>query len=415
MHDHIRIPLLRDRHTHPLLYAALHEGINLNEAVGSDPRLQPNELREEAIRRIRAHAQGGTPGWALVQGWNSGRYLLAKKDFDDLPPLVILNLSLHGLIVNDAGRQLLNRSDPEVAANLDDQDWIERNLHRVLNIFAKEGASTERLQRFFRWLLEEHGVIYAEEMLLVDETEISLFEKAGLSKRTRFWAAPEQFDRLPSALQERVHGIKLFADGALGTRTAAIHKCYRDARGSGMLIYERDELENLIERYLGFGKPIVVHAIGDRAVDQIIAVWETVGPTGGSKLRIDHAQLITQSAAGRAKELGIQLCMQPNFSDDSIHYADRLPAHYAERNNPLRMLIDEAGYVPGEDLFFGSDGMPHGFREALQQSLFPRYPGQRLTSEEFVAGYCEADRAAGYIDVAIDADNANVTGRVVLL
>jgi len=51
------------------------------------------------------------------------------------------------------------------------------------------------------------------------------------------------------------------------------------------------------------------------------------------------------------------------------------------------MLIDEAGFVPGVDLLFGSDGMPHGPEYALRWSLFPDYEEQRLSIKEFEAGY----------------------------
>jgi predicted amidohydrolase YtcJ len=404
-HESFRIPLLRDWHTHPLLYAAFMDGIDLNR--------NPAETRDQAVGKIRAHAQTGNPGWTIAYGWNSGRYPLLKQEFDDLPPLVIFNVSLHGLIVNDAGRALLHRSDPAVADNLEDQDWIERNLRRVLNVFANDGASPERLQRFFQWLLEEHGIYHAEEMLLVGENEIRLFEEAGLSGRTRFWAAPEQYDGLPRSVQEKIHGIKLFTDGALGARTAALHKPYRGSSDSGMLMYEPGELANLLARYLGMGKPMALHAIGDRVIDQVVSAVEAVGPTQ-SEIRIEHAQLISERAARRAKALGIRLCMQPNFSDDSVDYADRLPDGYPERNNPFRMLIDQVGYVPGVDLLFGSDGMPHGVREGLRQSLFPHYAGQKLTLEEFTAGYCSTEGGAGHIEARIDPDNRQVTCRIVL-
>lgn len=402
----LRLPLLRDWHSHPLLYAAFMDGVDLNR--------DPAETREEAVGRIRAHAQAGNPGWTIAYGWNSARYPLSKQEFDDLPPLVVFNLSLHGLIVNDAGLALLERSAPEVAGNLADQDWIERNLRRVLNVFANDGASPERLQRFFRWLLEEHGVYHAEEMLLVGENEIRLFEEAGLSGRTRFWAAPEQYDRLPRSLQEKIHGIKLFTDGALGAWTAALHRPYRGSADCGMLIYGPGELAGLLSRYLGAGKPVALHAIGDRAIDQVVSAVEAVGRPAGSEVRIEHAQLISEATARRAKALGIRLCMQPNFSDESIYYADRLPEGYPERNNPFRMLIDQAGYVPGEDLLFGSDGMPHGVHEGLRQSLFPPCAGQALTVDEFAAGYCLPGDAAGHIEARIDPDKRQVACRIAL-
>lgn len=401
--DLVRIPLLRDWHTHPLLYAAFMDGIDLSRTPD----------RSEAVDKVRAHARPGGPGWAIAHGWNSGQYALAQQEFDDLPPVAVFNLSLHGLIVNATGRLLLRRFDPVVADHLDDADWFERNLRRVLNVFASAGASAERLRRFYRRLLEEHGVYHAEEMLLVSAAEIGLFDEAGLAGRTRFWAAPDLYDALTPPLQERVHGVKLFTDGALGVRTAALHRPYRGSGGVGMLLYERGEIESLLARYLGAGKPVALHAIGDRAIDQAVAAIEAVGRPAGCEVRIEHAQLIAEPAARRAKALGVRLCMQPNFSDDSACYADRLPDGYAERNNPFRMLIDRVGFVPGDDLLFGSDGMPHGVREGLRQALFPPHAGQVLTVGEFAAGYCLPPGGDGSVEVRIVRDRREVACRVV--
>jgi predicted amidohydrolase YtcJ len=159
---------------------------------------------------------------------------------------------------------------------------------------------------------------------------------------------------------------------------------------------------------------MAIHAIGDRAIDQVVNVVEKINPSRTSEIRMEHAQLISQATAKRAKALGIRLCMQPNFSDDSVYYADRLPTGFPERNNPFRMLIDEVGYVVGEDLFFGSDGMPHGIHEGLRQALFPdpRYQQQRLTLAEFIAGYCMPDEEHGHIEVDIDAVNRAVQCRI---
>jgi len=402
----LQIPLLKDHHTHPLLYAAFMDGVDL----GRD-RV---ETSEQAVKLIREQAKIGKPGWTIAYGWNSGRFPLSKRDFDDLPPLVVLNISLHGLIVNDAGRAALEQADPIAAANLDDQHWLERNLRRVLNFFASDGVTPARLQRFFHWLLEEHGVYHAEEMLLVHEGEIGLFEEAGLLDRTRFWAAPDLYDRLPTVLQEKIHGIKLFTDGALGAKTAALHQPYRGSTDDGMLLYEQKDLEELLARYTAINKAVAVHAIGDRAIDQVVSAAEAAVAAKANTIRMEHVQLVAERTARRAKELGMHLSMQPNFSDDSVHYADRLPDGYRERNNPFRMLIDDVGCKPGVDLFFGSDGMPHGVREALRQSLFPAFPGQRLTLHEFVAGYCLPNIDAGHIEVQLDTEYRQVDCRIVV-
>jgi predicted amidohydrolase YtcJ len=408
-----RIPLLRDRHSHPLLYAALMDAVDLN---------QPGMSRESALARIRARASAGGSGWTIATGWNSGQFALDKADFDPPSPdarfargyggaIVVLNLSLHGLIVNDAGRELMRRHDDEVAAHLDDQEWIERNLRRVLNVFAAAGASPDRLRAFYDHLLGL-GVYSAEEMLLVSEDEIRLFDEAGLADRTEFWAPPEAYDAASPETRARIFGIKLFTDGAIGVTTAAMHRQYRTAAYHGILLYSDDELRALIARYAP-AKPMAIHAIGDAAIDQVVSAVDAVAREGGSRhtIRIEHAQLISESTASRAKALGLHLSMQPNFSEDSVVYADRLPDGYAARNNPFRMLIDRLGFTPGIDLYFGSDGMPHGALEALRQSLFPRggHSDQVLTLDEFVAGYCLPDLSNGALDIEVDWAERRVT------
>lgn len=396
-----KIPLLRDRHSHPMLYAALMDAVDLN---------RPGESRESAIDRVRAAAARGGAGWTIATGWNSGRFSLDKADFDGLPPVVVLSLSIHGLIVNDAGRLLLRSHDETVAAHLDDQDWIERNLRRVLNLFARAGASAERLRTFFD-RLRELGVHSAEEMLLVGEDEIQMFDDAGLEGRTQFWAAPETYDSASPENRERIHGIKLFTDGAIGVTTAALHEKYRTSDHHGMLLYGDPKLEALIARYSG-EKPMAIHAIGNAAIDQVVSAVERAARQLPSRqmIRIEHAQFISEPTARRAKTLGLHLSMQPNFSEDSVTYADRLPAGYPACNNPFRMLIDRVGFVAGVDLYFGSDGMPHGVQEALRQSLFSEggHESQVLTLDEFIAGYCLPDMTQGSIDVEVDTVSRSV-------
>jgi len=79
-----------------------------------------------------------------------------------------------------------------------------------------------------------------------------------------------------------------------------------------------------------------------------------------------------------------------------------LTEEYLKRNNPFRMLIDECGFIPGKDLIFGSDGMPHGAQSALENSLFPVYESQKLTLDEFVKGYCVNSYDHGEINFDIE-------------
>jgi len=72
------------------------------------------------------------------------------------------------------------------------------------------------------------------------------------------------------------------------------------------------------------------------------------------------------------------------------------------------LFLKQIGFEPVRDLLFGSDGMPHGAAFALHQSLFPACPGQRLSLDEFIHGYCVEGFDHGYIEIEIDEKRRRV-------
>jgi predicted amidohydrolase YtcJ len=381
---------LHDHHTHPLFYAAFTTAVNLQDVCD----------RQTAARLMVAQAASNPSQITVGHGWRSNSFEWPQADFEKLPPGAVFDISLHSLRINRAGSEILGKHYGPVTAQLHDRLWYERNLRVVLNWFANLNATVAGLKAFYDQLLKQ-GVWSAEELLLVDEREIELFDQAGLADRTRFWAAPDTFAELSNRAKAKVAGLKLFTDGALGARTAALRKNYLDEPGNwGMLIYGDRELLKAIEGCLETGKPLAIHAIGDRAIEQsLTAIEELVRDSGAPEIRIEHAQLIDLSLAQRAKKLGLTLSMQPNFNRDSVDYRDRLAREYCVANNPFRMLIDDVGFTCGQDLILGSDGMPHGIESAIGQSRFPPFPGQELTIDEFRAGYCLPDLTHGHIEL----------------
>jgi len=216
------------------------------------------------------------------------------------------------------------------------------------------------------------------------------------------------YTRLNDINKARIKGIKLFTDGANGAYSAALRMPYTNG-SHGMLIYTDDALYARIADARTMSTGCAIHAIGDRAIAQILTVYERFVRTSSAftTLRIEHAQFISREQALRARDLGITLSMQPNFNTDSVDYTDRLPRVYCEHNNPFRMLIDDIGFVPGKDLLFGSDGMPHGVLPALQAVLFPPYEGQRLTPDELCAGYHRASIKREFV-ITIDRSDRTV-------
>lgn len=404
MPETVSLPPLLDHHTHPLLYAAFGKTVSLFSV----------ETKEHASDLLRNAADDIPSGIVVANGWRSNLYDWNPDELETLPPLAIFNVSLHSLKLNSAGRDIMQAHYGDDVRNVANQDWYEDNFRLVLNWFANLYASEEALTDFYE-SIGNLGIHIAEELLLIDEREIELFRGAGLIDRTRFWSAPDTFESLTKIAQASVYGLKLFTDGAIGARTAAISRPFRQT-GSvpnpnlGRILHTDAQLDGMVDACLITGKSLAVHAIGDRAIDQAISILENhfEGIQRVPEVRIEHAQLIDRDMAMRAKDLGIVLSMQPNFSSDSVDYRERLDERFCLANNPFRMLIDETGFEPGVDLVFGSDGMPHGIEYALEQSLFPSVPTQRLTMDEFQAGYCLNDFPKT-VQVIIDEANRKVT------
>ncbi len=208
----------------------------------------------------------------------------------------------------------------------------------------------------------------------------------------------------------RIGGIKVFADGALGPRTAAMLAPYEgEPDNLGILTIEREALEELARRAADGGLPLAVHAIGDRANRMVLDVFAVLGagpvsacgradtrsaPTG-LRHRIEHVQLLHPDDLGRLARLGVVASMQPIHATQDAVMADRYWGERAATAYAWRSLLD-AGTV----LAFGSDCPVEdlnpflGIHAAVTRTRPDGYAGpqgwhpeQRITVQEAVRAY----------------------------
>jgi len=136
----------------------------------------------------------------------------------------------------------------------------------------------------------------------------------------------------------RMAGVKLFADGALGSRGAWLLKPYSDAPGqSGAGFMTDDVLQNYMSRAAMDGFQVAVHAIGDRANRQVLDAVEAMSSTykGDRRWRIEHAQIVDPADLPRFASLKVIASMQPTHATSDMKMAearlgpDRLVGAYA--------------------------------------------------------------------------------------
>ncbi len=150
-----------------------------------------------------------------------------------------------------------------------------------------------------------------------------------------------------------VVGVKLFADGAMGSRGAALLEPYSDRPDSaGLLIHEPDELAAAATLLHAAGHQVTIHAIGDRgnrvALDAIAAAQ---GDDTSRRHRIEHAQVVHEDDWPRFAQLGVTASMQPTHATSDMPWAeDRLGPDRIQRSYAWRSLIES-----GAHLALGSD------------------------------------------------------------
>ncbi len=157
----------------------------------------------------------------------------------------------------------------------------------------------------------------------------------------------------------RIGALKLFADGALGPKTALMFEPYAgEPENFGMAVVDKEEMIEFVSRASAFGLPSSIHAIGDKAVHDTLDVFESVrqkeaarGEARADKRhRIEHVQIIHPRDAARLAQLDVIASMQPIHATSDMATADRYwGARTPYAYNP-RLQLDQGARVA-----FGSD------------------------------------------------------------
>jgi len=207
----------------------------------------------------------------------------------------------------------------------------------------------------------------------------------------------------------RLNGVKLYLDGALGSRGAWLKAAYADDPGNtGLPLLNEAQLKNLMSRAAMDGFQVAVHAIGDRANAELIAAIEDLSATykGDRRWRIEHAQVVDPADIPRIGRLGIIASMQP------IHQvSDRTMAE--ARLGPARLTGAYAWKsiaASGGRLAFGSDApveLPDAFagiaaaltrEDANGQPFGGWQPQERIDRASALAAYTLGAAHAGFAE-----------------
>lgn len=214
----------------------------------------------------------------------------------------------------------------------------------------------------------------------------------------------------------RIGGLKLFADGALGPHTAAMIEPYEgEPDNTGIVVVPKESMAEAVLRATEAGLPATIHAIGDRAVHDVLDVYalarqreDELGiPRAARRHRIEHVQLIHPEDVGRLADLSVIASMQPIHATSDYPVADKCwgPARVPYSYNP-RLQLDRGVTVAfGSDAPFDLPGPLAGIHAAVTRRRADGSPGTdgwtpgaRVSVREAVRAFTLAPAYAAGLD-----------------
>lgn len=381
-------------------------------------QLNKSKNKEAVLKKVQEKIQDCKPGdWIVGVGWDD-LYWTQKEHFDviDLDiiapynPVVIVRKDTHLIWVNscvlklagiDAStaspkggqigrdssgnpngilidRAMLLASSKIPGTNLQGNQQIIQN---VLQACLKKGitsihnaATDEADYKAFKHLAIENALNVRIYMMgSINDKQENYFIKQG----------PQNYGDF---LQLRC--LKLWMDGAMGSRGAALLKPYcDDLKNEGLLLWEEEDLHIILEEAKTKGFQVAIHAIGDKANQKVLDAYERIG-VKGLRWRIEHAQQLSQSDIQRFAELEVIAAMQPlHLIEDMNWIEERLGKERVESGAFVWKSLLESGaiVVGGSDAPVVDFNPLWGIFAAITRQDFNQsppegwYPDQKVT------------------------------------
>ena len=361
--------------------------------------------REETLARLAAAGRLRSQGeWLFATGWDESQWTpaarLRRSDLDRVVPgipAVAVRVDGHLAVANSEALNLA-RHVVEGTPRLVDVglgEVREAAAFALLSLVRPDDATIREALRAAAGSCHRLGITTAH--IMTGPVDPFLVVEAAPSLRLRVVVHPP-VERLEALARDggrsgqgdawgRWGGVKLFADGSIGARNAAVSLPY-ESGGRGALNHPTAWLSERIAAAERSGWQTITHAIGDRAIGQVLDAHRRAGSDRGLRHRVEHYEFPTVDQIQDTEKLGLAVCMQPNFvgnwSGAGRLYEAALGAERDAACNPFSAIL-----AAGIPLGFGSDGMPLSPLYGIASVVQAPHEGQRIALEDAIRGYTE--------------------------
>lgn len=395
-------------------------GFNLSSVQLRDART-PHEF----ISRIKAFVATQPEGtWILGGDWdheNWGGELPTRHWIDSITPhhpVFVTRLDGHMSLANSVALRAANIKQP--VKDVRGGTIVRDSKGQLTGIFKDNAADliyphiplptpeqTDQALQAAMHYVASHGVTSVHHMT----GHVDALERAHKTKSliTRIYAMYplSQWEQLKEKIDQqgrgddwlKFGGLKGFVDGSLGSHTAAFFEPFTDApTDTGLWVNTPEQLYHWISQADKAGLQLMVHAIGDRAINSLLNIFERVEKENGIKdrrFRIEHAQHIAPADIPRFAQLNVILSMQPYHAIDDGRWAEKvIGAERIKTTYAFKSLFDAGAIVAfGSDWFVAPPTPLEGIYAAVTRrtldSLNPEgwVPEQKITVAQALVAY----------------------------
>lgn len=428
------IPGLRDAHLHPVPYAALLAGCSLKAATDM----------EDLKARLSDHAASLPDGRPVVatrldDESLAERRLPTRADLDTAVPgrpVVIYRYCGHIAIANTAALQSadITAETPDPEGGSIDRDPAGRPtgvLREAATALVSPALSNSAMLSEDQLVSSLTGLAgvgvtsigamigYGERPFEQLETELELWCAVAqrLPIKVHALVIADTVQRLEQSVRtlrgagERLKwlGVKRFADGSLGGHTAAMHAPFADVDTTGTFRLTNADAV-VCHRSIELGGMVAIHAIGDRAIDGVLDLFDDLISAGADPmdLRMEHVSVISPNQIKRFRNMRVTAVVQPLFlASESEWLVDRVGPGRMPWIYPFRSLLDAGAPIAGSSDSPVEPPQPlWGMAAAMDR--FGITPNERMSGLEalalFTSGSARALREPAPLSVGAPAD-----------
>lgn len=350
-----------DSHLHMIGHGEKLMQLDLSDVSSAE------EMKEHVLRKVSELKEGE---WLIGEGWNENNFpdrkIFHRIELDEIAPnnpMVLKRVCRHALLANTKALEISkinsNTEEPPGGIIVKDaeniptgylldsaQELVLKNIPMVSEAYLEKALTKAVVDMHQLGFVGGHteDLHYYGGFLRTFNTFLKVIDGSKKKFRANLLVHHEAVDEMKENQYSfgkindflELGAMKIFADGALGGRTALLRLPYNDApETSGVAIHTKEELKHLVSKARQLHMPVAIHTIGDLALEYALDAIEAFPVEEGLRDRIIHAQIVPDDLLARMAKLSLIVDIQPRFVASDFPWVeerlgqDRLPFSFA--------------------------------------------------------------------------------------